>query len=273
MLLYFILTLTAYCQLIETGFRNAYYAAEGYVGSRVLETNYSQPLAKTNWTLTGAVDYAGNQWIVDAKQHVLLRISADSLDSNSPSYLQLIAGTWGKSGHYDAENTVALFKAPLGVGLYQKNGIVLYIADTGNNCVRQVNVTSGKTTTIAGNPASSGLLDGDGTEALFRAPSSVGVESSTGRVFVLDNVDVVRMIELTLSGVRQTWAVTTLVRGACRAISGFWVKRLILREVWCQTEWKASLIQGENMKLWEWPEFCVGNIVTCSANYNSLLSN
>lgn len=64
-------------------------------------------------------------------------------------------------------------------------GDTLYVADTGNNCIRSVALASGQTRTVAGSQAK-GLRDGPGLSASFTRPMSVAVNSDDSMLFVAD---------------------------------------------------------------------------------------
>jgi sugar lactone lactonase YvrE len=91
----------------------------------------------------------------------------------------------------------------------------LYIADTSNNTVRKVSVTSlflyptvtnpvGISTTLAGQTGVSGSSNGSGTAASFNHPAGVAVDS-TGNVYVADT-DNNEIREVTAAGVVSTLA-------------------------------------------------------------------
>jgi DNA-binding beta-propeller fold protein YncE len=78
----------------------------------------------------------------------------------------------------------AYFERPMGIAL-SKSGNLLYIADTGNNRIRAVNVATGATTLIAGSSAA-GLKDGVGAAAKFNSPISLTLSSDGMRLYVVD---------------------------------------------------------------------------------------
>ena len=124
-------------------------------------------------------------------------------------------------------------------------------------------MNNARTVTLAGSPDTPGLRDGAGTKAMFKYPTSVGVEATTGRVFVLDNVNLIRMLSITLEQQRTTVLVTTLIQGACRAQRTFNFNALVIREVWCHADWQASKIPSESISVWDWTSFCIGHVLTC----------
>lgn len=251
-------------ELLPNDFRNSLYPLPGYEGSRVLEFDTdTTPTVKVNWTLTGAVDTDGVKWVADKASHVIMKVYLDALGAPIG---EVAAGRKGRAGHFDGANSVALFNEPSAVAVYEESATqkYLYVADSGNHCIRRIDLKLGRTTTIAGSPIRQGLLDGDGVKAKLNGPASIGVDHA-GRVFVLDNVDRVRVLEVKTEGVRTFTHVQTLVRGACRAMHAFWIGNLVMREVWCHDDWLA------NTDRYTWPEFCSGHVLTCPAN-SSLFS-
>jgi hypothetical protein len=74
-------------------------------------------------------------------------------------------------GTTDGTGTSARFKNPLGICT---DGSKLYVADYGNNSIRQIVILGAIVTTLAGSlSGQSGSTDGTGTAALFNAPSNL----------------------------------------------------------------------------------------------------
>eukprot|EP00241_Pyramimonas_parkeae_P004488 CAMPEP_0114233506 /NCGR_PEP_ID=MMETSP0058-20121206/5202_1 /TAXON_ID=36894 /ORGANISM="Pyramimonas parkeae, CCMP726" /LENGTH=839 /DNA_ID=CAMNT_0001345103 /DNA_START=432 /DNA_END=2951 /DNA_ORIENTATION=- len=90
----------------------------------------------------------------------------------------------GTRGINDGVGDNARFSFPRGICLSQ-GGDTLYVADTGNNCIRSVALASGQTRTIAGSQAK-GLRDGPGLSASFTRPMSVAANSDDSMLFVAD---------------------------------------------------------------------------------------
>lgn len=65
-----------------------------------------------------------------------------------------------------------MFKAPQDLAVDVKRDV--YVADTGNHCIRKV-TSLGTVTTIAGKCGYDGYHDGDGNDALFSSPSGITV--------------------------------------------------------------------------------------------------
>ena len=102
-----------------------------------------------------AIDGAGDVYFADSGNHVVRRID---INGN----ITTVAGT-PQSGGYSGDGgpaTAAKLYLPEGIALDAAGN--LYIADTGNSVIREVNAATGKITTVAGVPGSSGF-NGDGT--------------------------------------------------------------------------------------------------------------
>ena len=92
----------------------------------------------------------------------------------SSSYPPVIGGG-SAPGFADGFSTSARFSSPAGAVLDPANGALLLIADTGNDAIRLVNLTSGLVITLAGNGVV-GAANGEGSAASFSAPSAVAVD-------------------------------------------------------------------------------------------------
>ena len=268
----FILLLPAVLgELKAPGFTNPIYSAFNYTGSRILETNYTaNKYSDSYWFQTATLDGDNNIFLADTNRHAIIRIPASTQYRAFPSEGYVLSGTVGRAGHRDGSLDIALFNGPKGIA-YVEVGTkeYLYVADTGNHCVRRIDLKDKQVVTIAGIPGSSGHRDGDGRKAEFNAPSSVGVDSPLGLVFIHDAGSLVRMVSVTTPDV----FVSTLVSGACRGIDEMsFFETIVRRSVRCQTEWTASSPGStEAVDEWQWPSFCLGNSVTCATRYSDEL--
>jgi DNA-binding beta-propeller fold protein YncE len=101
-----------------------------------------------------------------------------------------LAGS-GAAGHADGVAEGATFNDPHGIA-YCEHDRRLYVADTGNNEIRTVNLES-RVTTIAGAPQA-GFIDGRGLQARFNRPTGVACDNA-GNVYVADSGNnAIRMI-------------------------------------------------------------------------------
>jgi sugar lactone lactonase YvrE len=93
-------------------------------------------------------------------------------------------GSAGVPGSTDGTGAAALFKNPVGINI---DGTILYVADTGNDTIRKVVISSGVVTTLAGTAGVPGSTDGTGTAASFARP--VGILSSGSILYVTDTLN------------------------------------------------------------------------------------
>lgn len=77
------------------------------------------------------------------------------------------------NGHLDGIGTAARFTLPRGISIDGNN---LYIADSGNNRIRQVAIDTAEVTTIAGSTL--GYLDGIGSAAQFFEPDGMAIDGT-----------------------------------------------------------------------------------------------
>jgi uncharacterized protein (TIGR03437 family) len=135
--------------------------------------------AELNQPNACAVDSAGNLFIADTMNHRIAKVSAAS------GIISTVAGTGqaGVSGDGVAAVSAAL-NTPRGLAVDDNGNI--FIADTGNNLIRQV-MPDGTIYTIAGQAA--GGFAGDGgmaLPALLDAPAGI-VEDGSGNLYFADS--------------------------------------------------------------------------------------
>jgi DNA-binding beta-propeller fold protein YncE len=135
-----------------------------------------------------AVDASGNVYVADSGNNVIRMITSGGVVST-------YAGTAGVSGSSNSPG--ALFNSPKGVAVYQPvvpGPVTLYVADSGNNTIREIS-SSGQVTTLAGSAGVSGSNDGTGSAAQFAGPGSLIVDPATGNIYVADTYnDTIRRI-------------------------------------------------------------------------------
>ncbi|MBO9540590.1 hypothetical protein J7643_08365 [bacterium] len=90
---------------------------------------------------------------------------------------------YSSGGFINATGLQAAFRQPTGIVSDAKGN--LYIADTGNHCIRKL-TPQGQVTTYAGLAGTAGYADGDATTAKFNRPTSVALDRH-GQLFVADS--------------------------------------------------------------------------------------
>lgn len=138
-----------------------------------------------------ALDGAGDLFIADSNHNRVREVIGTGANKGN---IITVAGD-GDAG-YSATETVAI-NSPLNIpsGVAIDGAGNLYIADTNNNVIREVNLTTGTISTVAGN-AQPGF-SGDGgaaTSAMLNSPKGISVDAS-GNLFIADTGnDVIREV-------------------------------------------------------------------------------
>ncbi len=88
-------------------------------------------------------------------------------------------------GSVDSTGSSASFKSPNQLVV---NGTNLFVADTGNNTIRQIGLVSQSVTTIAGSAGLSGGIDALGTGSRFNSPTGLG-SSTGGTLYIADTTN------------------------------------------------------------------------------------
>lgn len=115
----------------------------GYdIGHRLTKARFMSP--------TGIVCNGTNLYVTDTGNSTVMKI--DTLTD----MVTLVAGTAGMTGDADGTGAAALFKYPFGI---TTDGTNLYVTDTHNHTIRQIVISSGAVTTIAGIAGEPGSLD------------------------------------------------------------------------------------------------------------------
>eukprot|EP00035_Acanthoeca_spectabilis_P015354 m.306220 g.306220 ORF g.306220 m.306220 type:complete len:171 (+) comp16344_c1_seq24:258-770(+) len=87
----------------------------------------------------------------------------------------------GGEGYADGVGTDAKFRRPSGLA---RRGNLLYVADTGNNLIRCIHISTMAVTTVGGDPSRAGTtatmsVEGIAQKAHFCAPNSLTVEKAS----------------------------------------------------------------------------------------------
>ncbi len=92
------------------------------------------------------------------------------------------AGT-GTAGFTNGAGTSASFNSPNGIAT---DGTNLYVADNGNNVIREIVITTGQVATLAGT-GTAGFTNGSGTAASFNSPVGITISTAGTTLYVTDN--------------------------------------------------------------------------------------
>jgi serine/threonine protein kinase len=123
-----------------------------------------------------AVDRAGNIYVAEFASDVIRKISPQGVVST-------LAGSAGIPGSEDGTGDHAHFRNPWAVAV-DISGTV-YVADRSNFTIRQISPT-GRVSTFAGLPGTSGYADGPGSYARFSDPQGIAVDA-VGNIYVADS--------------------------------------------------------------------------------------
>jgi DNA-binding beta-propeller fold protein YncE len=111
---------------------------------------------------------------------------------------QQVTTVTGFAGFADGTLATAQFSSPRGICADQ-TGTILYVADSGNNLIRKIDLNANFVSTIAG--STEGYADGIGTSAQFYRPVGVCLDSN-GFLFVAEALNhKIRKIDLTTNTV------------------------------------------------------------------------
>src|SRR5690554_6397345 len=106
-----------------------------------------------------------------------------SIDVTDPeNTFQKLTGS-SSGGHRDGAIEIAQFRDP--AQIFSDADGNIYIADTGNHCIRRI-TTDLMVETVLGMPGTSGWKDGGKEDALFNRPMGIGI-SKDGSIYVADN--------------------------------------------------------------------------------------
>ena len=146
-----------------------YAGTSGYANGTSSSARFSYPNAvATDGTNVFVADTANNQ----VRQIVL-----------STGVVTLLAGSsTGISGYTNATGSSAYFYTPVGIAT---DGTNVYVTDYNNHSIRQIVISTGVVTTLAGNTSGqSGFVDSTGTSAYFNYP--LGITYNSGYLYITD---------------------------------------------------------------------------------------
>ena len=136
---------------------------------------------------------------------------ARNASDGGPPRLRLLAGVLGGPGEQDGEGSAAQFYFPSGVASDGAGN--LFIADSANNTIRKIVVTTRATTTLAGSVGVAGAADGTGAAAQFYSPQGLACDGA-GNLFVVDSVNNTIRKVVIATGVVTTFAGSAVTAGS-----------------------------------------------------------
>ena len=125
-----------------------------------------------------ASDAKGNLFVADTNNHTIRKIKI------ATGEVSTLAGSAGILGSADGTGAATSFNYPNGITFDPASGN-LFVADTGNHTVRKIVIATGEVSTVAGQAGSEGDMNGAGSVARFKAPSSIAADAN-GNLFVSD---------------------------------------------------------------------------------------
>lgn len=133
-------------------------------------------------------------YLADLNNHTIRKVDITS------GMVTTVAGMAGKKGSSDGKGSAARFNRPYGI---TTDGTSLYVTDSNNHCIRQIDIESGAVSTLAGAVGEVGYVDGKGRQARFFIPE--GITTDGTNLYVSDTHNhSIRKIEL------ESEAVTTI---------------------------------------------------------------
>jgi len=120
-------------------------------------------------TPMGVTNDGTNLYVADYNNHTIRKIDI------ATGSVSTFAGTAGVVGTANGIGAAASFYNPWGI---TSDGINLYVADTNNNTIRQINIASGMVSTLAGTAGLNGSNDGIGAAARFYHPSGITTDGT-----------------------------------------------------------------------------------------------
>jgi hypothetical protein len=135
-----------------------------------------------------------NLYVADTNSHTIRKIGIDNRSVTT------LAGTSRSSGSANGVGTLASFNFPKGI---TTDGTNLYVADSDNNLIRQIVISTKAVTTLAGDGSQGSTDHATGTSASFNDPTGITTDGTNLYVADRDN-HLIRQIVI------STKAVTTL---------------------------------------------------------------
>jgi hypothetical protein len=124
---------------------------------------------------------SGDIFVSDTGNHTIRRIASNGV-------VTTVAGAPGVPGSANGGSGIARFNSPCGLVIDPSSSptdLALYVADTGNDTIRHVDVTNGTVSTLAGSPGMPGTTNDTGANARFNHPRAL--DTVGGYLYVVDS--------------------------------------------------------------------------------------
>ena len=144
-------------------------AAQGFVDAVGTDARFNGPAGLLN-------DGAGTLYVADEHNAVIRAVDL------ATAAVRTYAGA-KSSGSADAAGGQARFLAPGGLAADDRT---VYVADTGNDTLRAIDLATGEVTTVAGAVGQAGVVDGAAGDARFDHPQGVALDSAARALYVAD---------------------------------------------------------------------------------------
>jgi len=155
-------------------------------------------LAQFYYPMDVAVSRSGVIYVADTLNHVIRKIEngrVTTLNAPSERAAEIFPGVVEDTGDFrDGPLSEALFNEPSGIAIDAKGN--LYVADTGNQRIRYIDLAAGTVTTVAGGGellkdaayVEGDYMDGKAEEARFNAPRGLAV-TPDGGLLIADSLN------------------------------------------------------------------------------------
>lgn len=177
----------AYCEIDDHFYcrrkdGNFFLKIDSKTGSTwVIEVGNNDLLSSSDCYMTFSRKDPKKLYMAFTNQHCI-GVFEDITDPTRDGNFKIYAGDKGRGGHADGLGTEAQFNSPRQLVLDDEDN--LYIADSGNHCIRKV-TPEGIVSTVIGNPNKSGYKDGTPEVALFTEPWGLAIDSE-GVIYIGD---------------------------------------------------------------------------------------
>ncbi len=147
-------------------------------------------------------------YVADSGNHTIRRITLADMK------VKTIAGQPGTAGKTEGNQDKSQFSGPRGIAV---DKTAIYVADTGNDVIRKIDISTLQTSTIAGTGAE-GDTDGPAAQAQFNNPGALCTDGKTLYVLDADNHSI-RKIDLAASTVSKLTLVNGHIGSGCALAS------------------------------------------------------